>query len=256
MKENNFFHTGETNNMKKYFNVALEFNHSSIRDIVRNSIDKDRKGYVCIVDANVLFNAQKDDNYCDVINSSTVNSCDGSSIAMLANLVYKKKLRAWNGPDIFSYYIEKKYKQLLLGSNNETLNQIKDRLKKNGIDDNHISSLSLPFLSVEDFDYEKISKKINNIKPDIIWVSLGAPKQEIFMSKLLPYLSKGVMFGIGAAFNFYTGRIALPNYRIGALKFIWISRILSEPKKQLIRIIPYIRIMPKLYFREKKIKNK
>ena len=78
----------------------------------------------------------------------------------------------------------------------------------------------LPFVSVDEFDYELIAKKVNEEKPDIIWVSLGAPKQEIFMSKLLPFLQQGVMFGIGAAFNYYAGILNEPKAKIGAVRFI------------------------------------
>lgn len=242
--------------MQKYFNVTLEFDHSRLKDVIENTITNRGKGYVCIVDANVLTISQKNEKYCEVLNQSIVNSCDGSSIALLAGLAHKQKFRAWNGPDIFRHYIEKKYIQLLLGSTVETSNEIKNILKKTGIDNSHISVLPLPFKSVADFNYVEIAKSINEINPDIIWVSLGAPKQEFFMNKLLPYLSRGVMFGIGAAFNFYIGKINLPNAKVGALKFIWISRIFSEPKKQISRIIPYLLLMPSLYLSEtKKLKN-
>lgn len=236
--------------MKKYFGVALEFHHSRIREVIENTIENNDKGYVCIVDANVLTIAQKNENYCNVLNQSIVNSCDGSSIAMLAGFIYKKRFRAWNGPDIFNYYIEKKYNQLLLGSTEEISNEIKVILREKGIDNSKISVLPLPFKSVENFDYVEISKFINKLNPDIIWVSLGAPKQELFMNKLQPFISRGVMFGIGAAFNFYIGKIALPNIKVGPLKFIWISRIFSEPKKQLSRIIPYLILIPSLYLNE------
>ena len=76
------------------------------------------------------------------------------------------------------------------------------------------------------------------------------------MSKLLPHLNYGVMFGIGAAFNFYIGEITMPKKRKGALQFIWLNRIYKEPKKQLKRFIPYILILPRLIFNEIKIKNK
>ena len=236
--------------MQKYFSVALEFDHSRLREVIEDTITNNGKGYVCIVDANVLTIAQKNENYCNVLNQSIVNSCDGSSIAMLAGFAHKKKFRAWNGPDIFTYYIEKKYNQLLLGSTEETSNEIKDILKKNGIDISHISVLPLPFKSVDDFDYIEIAKIINDLSPDIIWVSLGAPKQELFMNILHPYLSRGVMLGIGAAFNFYIGKIAFPRVRIGSLKFIWVSRVFSEPIKQLSRILPYIMLIPRLYLSE------
>jgi N-acetylglucosaminyldiphosphoundecaprenol N-acetyl-beta-D-mannosaminyltransferase len=238
-----------------YFNVSLEFDRLRLRQVVENAIKNKLKGYVCIIDANVLSIAQIDEKYRDVLNKSIVNTCDGSSIAMLAGFIHGQKLRAWNGPDIFGYYIEQKYKQLLVGSTDDTLNEIKDILNKKGVDNSHVSLYSIPFLSVEEFDYIGIANRINEFNPDIIWVSLGAPKQELFMNKLEPYIFRGVMFGIGAAFNFYTGKIPMPSANIGALKFIWISRILTEPRKQLSRIIPFIKLIPSLYLSERK-KNK
>jgi N-acetylglucosaminyldiphosphoundecaprenol N-acetyl-beta-D-mannosaminyltransferase len=253
---NIFFHTGVTNKMQKYFNVSLEFDHPRLKHVIESHILENKKGYVCIVDANVLTIAQKNSNYCEILNNSIINSCDGSSIALLAGIIHKKKFTALNGPDLFSYYIEKNYKQLLLGSDDDTSNKIKTKLKTKGFDDSNISVLSLPFMAVADFDYFEIAKSVNKLKPDIIWVSLGAPKQEFFMNKILPYINHGIMFGIGAAFNFYIGKIALPTIKVGRMKFIWLSRILSEPKKQLSRIIPYILLLPRLYMTEKKVLNR
>ncbi|TKC13074.1 WecB/TagA/CpsF family glycosyltransferase [Pedobacter polaris] len=242
--------------MQEYFNVSLEFDHEVFKHTIEKNIENNGKGYVCVVDANVLTIAQKNTKFRKVLNNSMVNTCDGSSIAMLAGIIYKQNYRALNGPTLFAHYIEKKYSQLLLGSNEETSNKIKEILEKKGIDNRHLSVMPLPFKAVEEFDYVEISKYINGIKPQIIWVSLGAPKQEVFMSNLLPYLDKGIMFGIGAAFNFYIGNIALPDAKIGALKFIWVSRIFSEPMKQLPRILPYIKVIPKLFFQEKrKLRN-
>lgn len=242
--------------MKKYFNVFLEFNHAQIKNLIEGAISTNEPGYVCIIDANVLTIAQQNSNYCSILNESLVNSCDGSSIATLANFVYKKNYKAWNGPDIFEYYIEKKYKQLLLGSTEEIAAQINNILKEKGLDNSHIVTLTLPFAAVEDFDYIEIAKKINEINPDIIWVSLGAPKQEIFMNRIRPLLSRGVMFGIGAAFNFYIGTISLPKFSFFGLRFIWVSRIFSEPQKQLRRILPYIVLIPKLWWKERAIYKK
>lgn len=238
--------------MQKYFGIFFEFNHDKFRATIEWNLRQRLKGYVCMVDANVLTIAQKDQRYQKIINNSLVNSCDGSSIAMLAGMIYKQNLRALNGPDIFSYYVEKEYSQLLLGSDLETCSRIKDVLKKKGVSNNHISVLPLPFLNVNDFDYQGIARQINESKPEIIWVSLGAPKQEIFMANLLPYIDAGVMFGIGAAFNFYVGKISLPGTKVGALKFIWLSRIFREPGKQISRVLPYLKILPKLYFQEKR----
>lgn len=64
---------------------------------------------------------------------------------------------------------------------------------------------TLPFKKVDEFDYEGIAQMINEDNPDIIWGALGAPKQEMFMALLKPYLKRGIMFGYGAIFNFNAG---------------------------------------------------
>jgi N-acetylglucosaminyldiphosphoundecaprenol N-acetyl-beta-D-mannosaminyltransferase len=239
--------------MNNYFNVNIEFNHPIIHTTIADFVDKKQKGYICVVDANVLTMAQKDKVYREVLNASTINTCDGGSVAALAGLIHKKPFRALNGPELFSHYIEKnQYKQLLLGSSEDVSNEIKNALSEKGFENRHLQVMSLPFLPVEQFDYPVIAHQINLIQPDLIWVSLGAPKQEIFMSKILPFLDQGFMFGIGAAFNFYIGKIDLPKFKIGAFRFIWLSRLIAEPKKLYGRLISYILLLPKLYFTEKR----
>ncbi|MGF7141314.1 WecB/TagA/CpsF family glycosyltransferase [Roseimarinus sediminis] len=238
--------------MSTYFNIKLEFNQEIFNHTLDVAIKDRQKGYVCVVDANVLTIGQKDKNYREILNNSIINCCDGSSIAWLAGLLHKKKYKAFNGPEIFEIYIEKKYKQLLLGSTEPTVEKIKKKLILKGIEPDHLSFMQVPFMPVDEFDYEAIALEINHCMPEIIWVSLGAPKQEIFMSKLLPHINSGIMFGIGAAFNFYVGEIVLPKTRLGTLRFIWLSRIFSEPKKQITRVLPYLYILPKLWWQERK----
>ena len=85
-----------------------------------------------------------------------------------------------------------------------------------------------------------------------MWVSLGAPKQEKFIAKIFPYVEQGVLFGIGAAFNFYTGDLHNNKKEIGGLRFIWLERIFKEPKKQLKRVFGYLMTVPKMYIEEKR----
>jgi N-acetylglucosaminyldiphosphoundecaprenol N-acetyl-beta-D-mannosaminyltransferase len=89
-----------------------------------------------------------------------------------------------------------------------------------------------------------------------IWVSLGAPKQELFMSRLLPYIQRGVLLGVGAAFNFYIGHNVQPRFHLGALRFIWLDRIYREPRKQLKRVGKILTTLPRLYLDERTRSNK
>ena len=84
--------------MNSYFNVNLEFNHQIIYNKIDEAIIKNNKGYIFIVDANVLTISQKDLQYRGILNSSIVNTCYGSSIAFLASLINKNKMK--EEPDI------------------------------------------------------------------------------------------------------------------------------------------------------------
>ena len=237
--------------MHKYFNVFLEFNHKTFYDVIKNSIQDKNKGYVCVVDVNVLTMAQNNLSYKNVINCSLINTCDSGSIAMLVKWIHNQKCESLNGPEIFEYFIEKDYKHLLLGSTKEITDNIRQVLISKNMGAVNLHVIPLPFRSVENFDYQLIAKKINKVEPDIIWVSLGAPKQEIFMNKIEPLLNHGVLFGIGAAFNFYIGKLSALDFKIGSLRFIWLNRLFNEPQKIAPRVISYILSLPALYWEEK-----
>jgi N-acetylglucosaminyldiphosphoundecaprenol N-acetyl-beta-D-mannosaminyltransferase len=113
--------------------------------------------------------------------------------------------------------------------------------------------LSLPFGEVEVFDYYRIAQWINDDNPDIIWISLGAPKQEQFMNRLKPFLKKGVMFGIGAAFKFHSG---INKYKraprwIIRLRMEWFFRILQEPRRMIKRYGHVAISWPRLIWKER-----
>jgi len=240
-----------------YFNVKLEFNKEKLDQKVDKAIQTGRVGYVCSVESNNLSVANKDAEFLKVLNGALVNNCDGSMLAKILSFVHKKELESYVGADIFISYIrKKKYKQFFLGNTPQVLEGLRKNLSKIDPKVNEMKFETLPFKSVDEFDYEGIAEMINNDNPDIIWVSLGAPKQEIFMSKLQPYLKRGVMFGFGAIFNFNAGVGTVkraPKWML-KLNLEWLYRAIEEPKKNIPRYSNFIKILPLLIINE--IKNK
>lgn len=233
------------------FNIHIEFDSQVFRDTVEQYIKEKKKAYGCVVDANVITIAQKDLKYREIVKNATINTCDGSSISKMVNSIYGTHYSAFNGPELFEYYIERPYKHVLVGNKASKVEQIKTKVSEKGLGLN-MTHVDVPFVPVEEFDYPAIAKQINELKPDIVWVSLGAPKQETFISNIFPYMEQGVLFGIGAAFNFYTGDLHNNKKEIGGLRFIWLERIFKEPKKQLKRVFGYMLAVPKMYFDEKR----
>ena len=237
------------------FNVKIEFDSQVLHNTIEKHIKEQKKAYVCVIDGNIITLVQKDLHYREIINQATINTCDGSSIAMMANKIYGTNYSAYSGPDIFEHYVEQPYKHLLLGNTAKKVEQIKARIKEKGLEVD-MQHVNVPFVSVEEFDYKEIACQINDIKPDIVWVSLGAPKQEKFIANIFPYVTQGVFFGIGAAFNFYTGDLHNNKKELGGLRLIWLERLFKEPKKQWNRIWNYIFTIPKIFLNEYKISRK
>lgn len=238
--------------MKKYFNIPLEFSKTIIINLVNNHIAQGKKGYICVVDGNVLATANKDKLYNNILNNALANTCDGSSIAFLAGKIHRKDFSTYTGPEIFAEYIKSDYKQYFLGNTDENLKRLKAIFTELDYNVDQFKFESLPFRKVEDFDYMKIAKNINNFCPDIIWVSLGAPKQEFFINNLYPFINKGVLFGIGAAFNLYLND--KDNKRapqiMRKIHIEWVYRVFQEPKRIGKRALDYFILLPKLIFEE------
>lgn len=244
--------------METFFQVQLEFDPKKVDQIIQSTIESKGKGYVCSIESNNLTIANKNPHFNKIVNGALVNICDGSNIAWILGRIYHKKYKSYIGADLFIKYVRmKRYSQFFLGNTREILDNLKTNLSTIDPKIKDMNFEELPFKKVTEFNYPEIAAKINAIKPDIIWVSLGAPKQEEFMSLLLPYLDQGIMFGFGAIFNFYAGAGSVKRAPIWMLKLHleWFYRALEEPKKNIPRYRNFLRILPMLISNEYKAKR-
>ena len=191
---------------KRYFNVRIEFDKDKFDKTIFEAIEKGIPGYSCSVESNNLTVANQNPEFLEILNGALVNNCDGSILAKILAWIHKEPIDRYIGADIFIKYVKMcKFRQFFLGNTEEVLAGLRENLSKI---DPRIADMrfeTLPFKKVDEFDYEGIAQMINEDNPDIIWGALGAPKQEMFMALLKPYLKRGIMFGYGAIFNFNAG---------------------------------------------------
>jgi len=244
--------------METFFNVKLEFDPQKVDEIIQSTIEQKGKGYICSIESNNLSIANINPHFNKVVNGALINICDGSNIAWLLGKIYNENYKSYIGANLFDKYVKMgKYKQYFLGNTREVLDGLKTNLTQIDPAIQHMVFEELPFRKVTEFDYEDIAKKINADKPDIIWVSLGAPKQEEFMSLLIPHLDQGIMFGFGAIFNFYAGVGSVkraPGWML-KLRLEWLYRAVEEPGKNIPRYTNFLRILPRLVREEYKKKK-
>lgn len=95
---------------------------------------------------------------------------------------------------------------------------------------------------------------LNDLKPDIIFIGLGYPKQEYFADYILKKV-KSLKFtmGVGGTFDYLGGKSIRAPEVVRKLGFEWLWRLFFEPRKRLFRIIKAVIIFPWLYLKNQKI---
>lgn len=245
--------------VEKYFDIKYEFDKNKIHKLIALQAEKSEPAYICAADGNILAMVNSNKNYREIVNGSLFSICDSSWVPVFIRWIYGKKFQAYRGSDIFSDIVKsQKYRMIFLGTNKETLAALKNNIAAENPAIEQMQFCELPYCNAEDFDYPAIARTINEDGADIIWVALGAPKQEIFMHHLKPHLNKGVAIAVGAVFNFFSGLPGLPKsapHWMAKCRLEFIHRILWEPQKQLKRCWGILTHLPHILRAEYKRKK-
>lgn len=96
---------------------------------------------------------------------------------------------------------------------------------------NIVGTHTPPFRPLAREEYAALAAEIEASGADVVWIGLGSPKQELFMADLATYLTRSVLVGVGAAFDFLSGRkLQAPGW-IQRSGFEWLFRLMTEPRR-------------------------
>ncbi len=191
---------------------------------------------VAICNTNTVVRSYKDELLNKVINSFDIKTPDGFPIAKSSAILYKNNQNRVDGYNVFLSTIQRGLSEntshYFYGSDNHILKKLIERLEKDFPEINIVGSFSPPIGGYKELAKQQYIEEMLNIKPDIVWVSLGFPKQEMFIELIHKnYSSKSNFVGIGAVFEWVAGtRLKAPEF-IANLGLEWILRLLQEPKR-------------------------
>lgn len=229
-----------------------------VLEAIEDRIKKPGSDYICVADGVIVSTANRNPEYLRAVNGGMFAICDSSYVPLYIKWIYGKKCPQYCGSDIFVDVVTKrKYRMIFLGTRESVLRPLQKNLAKMNPDVIDMKFVELPFCKVDEFDYPAIARMIEDDGADIIWLALGAPKQEYFMANLKPHLKHGVVVAVGAAFKFFSGVDSnrAPKWMIrNHLEFV--HRIYKEPKKQLRRCYDIARNLPSLLYSEWQTKRR
>jgi N-acetylglucosaminyldiphosphoundecaprenol N-acetyl-beta-D-mannosaminyltransferase len=96
-------------------------------------------------------------------------------------------------------------------------------------------AISPPFRPLTEAEDRAICDAINGAEPDIILVGLGTPKQDLWIDTHRDKIAGSVMIAVGAAYDFFSGRIPMAPRPIQEAGFAWLYRLLGPDRKRLWR---------------------
>ncbi len=194
-------------------------------------------GYHYILASNVhtVMMSQRNDYYRRISNEADICLPDGMPLVWAAKLLKKRKIGRICGRDLIRSLCQERlgrgYSHFFFGGRETVLNTLIMKLRTDYPDLNIAGYCSPPFrLPTADED-ARIIQTINDSGADIVWVGLGAPKQELWIAEHLGKIKSPVMAAVGAAFDFISGNISESPLWMQKTGLEWLYRFSIEPRR-------------------------
>ena len=215
--------------------LKTSISETSVKE-VSNILITENSLKVAICNANTVVRCYQDDQLNKIINSFDIKTPDGFPVARSSSILYKNNQSRVDGYNVLLKTINdgltSNTSHYFYGSDDLVLKKLIAKLKDEFPAINIVGSFSPPVGTHEELIKEESVKNILDIKPDIVWVSLGFPKQELFINLFQEkYSVESNLVGIGAVFEWVAGtKIKAPEF-LANLGFEWIFRLAQEPKR-------------------------
>ncbi len=191
--------------------------------------------YVCVTPAHAVMECHDHPELKLIYNQSGLTTPDGMSIVWLLKLFGFSHVDRVYGPDLMLEVCrssqDKGYKHYFYGGAPGVADQLAEKLLKRFPELKIVGLESPPFRELTDVENQEMIKRIQSAAPDIIWVGIGSPRQEKWMSRHLKDLGVPVLIGVGAAFDFLSGNKPQAPRWIQHSGMEWFYRLLSEPRR-------------------------
>lgn len=190
--------------------------------------------YVCICNAHSVVTAAQDDHFRAAVVGADMATPDGAPVAWMMRRLGDRQQQRVSGPDLMIDYLryaaEKREPVYLLGSTAETVSALRGRLQ-GMFPTLRIAGWECPPFRPPTPDEDAATvERINASGARTVWVSLGCPKQELWMAAHKGRV-RAVMLGVGAAFDFHAGTVTRAPPWMQRAGLEWFHRLCSEPRR-------------------------
>lgn len=190
--------------------------------------------YVCLCNAHSVVTAGQDPAFARALEQADMTAPDGAPVAWMLRKVGHPGQSRISGPDLMWTYCGQAAQHgesiYLYGSAPETLVLLQTKLAQAFPTLKVAGAYSPPFRELTAAEDAEVVENINASGAGTVWVSLGCPKQELWMAAHKDRIN-AVILGVGAAFDFHAGTIQRAPQWMRNSGLEWLHRLASEPRR-------------------------
>lgn len=157
---------------------------------------------------------------------------DGMPVLHLARSVGDRALKRFTGADLLprvvAHSASSDWRVVIAGGDDSISNRAVQNLRSLS-PGSHVTSIPFPFITDIDEDPSVFVGALADCRPDVVFLCLGSPKQELWISRWSHVLPPAVYVGAGAAVDFAAGRLSRAPMWVQKMSIEWIWRLMSEP---------------------------
>jgi N-acetylglucosaminyldiphosphoundecaprenol N-acetyl-beta-D-mannosaminyltransferase len=210
-------------------------NLPSALTVIAEAIGMRRKGYICVTGVHGVMEAQSDPAFKAILNNAMLCTPDGIPMVWAGRLNGFSEMDRVYGPDLLLLVCEWSKKSgcrhFFYGGADGVAELLAEKLRAKFPGLNVAGTFTPPFRPLTAAEETKFQELVRNLRPDIIWVGLSTPKQEKFMAEYLSKLDTTLMVGVGAAFDFHSGRVKQAPRWMQRSGLEWFFRLCQEPRR-------------------------
>jgi len=190
--------------------------------------------YVCFANVHMVVEASRDRDFMRVINQATIVAPDGKPLSVFLKLFHNIKQDRVCGMDLLPDLLRRAEASgrsvYFYGGEQHCLDKIEAKARKQFPNLKIAGLYSPPFRALTDEEKREDVERIRNSGADMVFVSLGCPRQEKWMAENVKKLN-ACFLGLGQAFTVYADlEKRLPKW-MRALALEWVFRLVQEPKR-------------------------
>jgi N-acetylglucosaminyldiphosphoundecaprenol N-acetyl-beta-D-mannosaminyltransferase len=214
------------------------------REFLFDAVKDGRRGYVTITNVHGVSEAQRDPELRRILNNALLATPDGMPLVWMGRLQGRRSIRRVYGPDLVlnlcEHSREAGFSHFFYGGKSGVAAELGEVLQRRFPGLRVAGTFSPPFAPLNKDERNALLNKVREARPDFFWVGIGMPKQEKFMAEYISILPEAKIFiGVGAAFDFFTGRVRQAPRWMMRLGLEWLFRLFQEPKRLWRRYLIY-----------------